>query len=197
MPTLTILPSGKTIDAEPGSRLLDAILAAGEKIVSKCGGEAKCGECHVFVQEGRKSVSKMQRAENEKLDTIVGVGSKSRLACQTLFGNDNVTVELLGTSVASLARPDVDGVLGPATDGGWWALGLSDPRDAGFLLGVPMSRPDTGAHTLAGLEDTVGVVVQLPELTDVDTVADLWPVASLQPVDRRFRRAVERIGLPR
>jgi hypothetical protein len=108
-----------------------------------------------------------------------------------------VTVELLGTSVASLARPDVDGVLGPATDGGWWALGLSDPRDAGFLLGVPMSRPDTGAHTLAGLEDTVGVVVQLPELTDVDTVADLWPVASLQPVDRRFRRAVERLGLPR
>jgi 2Fe-2S ferredoxin len=96
MPTLTILPSGKTIDAEPGSRLLDAILAAGEKIVSKCGDEAKCGECHVFVQEGRKSVSKMQRAENEKLDTIVGVGSKSRLACQTLFGNDNVTVELLG-----------------------------------------------------------------------------------------------------
>ena len=91
MPTLTILPSGKTIDAEPGSRLLDAILAAGEKIVSKCGGEG-----HVFVQEGRKSVSKMQRAENEKLDTIVGVGSKSRLACQTLFGNDNVTVELLG-----------------------------------------------------------------------------------------------------
>ena len=75
---------------------VDAILAAGEKIISKCGGEAKCGECHIFVQEGRKSLSKMQRAENEKLDTIVGVGSKSRLACQTLFGTDNVTVELLG-----------------------------------------------------------------------------------------------------
>ena len=96
MPTLTILPSGKTIAAESGSRLLDAILAAGESLVSKCGGEAKCGQCHVFIQEGRKSVSKMQRAENDKLDTIVGVGSKSRLACQTLFGSENVTVELLG-----------------------------------------------------------------------------------------------------
>jgi len=96
MPTLTILPSGKTFDAEPGTRLLDAILAAGEAIVSKCGGEAKCGACHLFVQEGRKSLSKMTRAENEKLDTIVGVGSKSRLACQALFGTDNVTVELLG-----------------------------------------------------------------------------------------------------
>jgi ferredoxin, 2Fe-2S len=97
MPTLTILPSGKTINAEPGTRLLDAILAAGEAIVSKCGGEAKCGACHLFVQEGRKSLSKMTRAENEKLDTIVGVGSKSRLACYaTVLGTEDIKVELLG-----------------------------------------------------------------------------------------------------
>lgn len=96
MPTLTILPSGKTIEAAAGGRLLDAILAAGEKIISKCGGESKYGERHVFVHEGRKSVSKPRRAENEKLDSIVGVGSKSRLARQTLFGNNNVTVEPLG-----------------------------------------------------------------------------------------------------
>ncbi|MHB1299986.1 MAG: ferredoxin, partial [Burkholderiales bacterium] len=43
----------------------------------------------------RKSVSKIQRLENEKLDTIVGVGSKSRLACQTILGPENVTVEVL------------------------------------------------------------------------------------------------------
>ncbi len=96
MPTVTIQPSGKTIEAETGSRLLDALLAAGEKIVSKCGGKSKCGECHVFVQEGRKSLSKMQRIENDTLDTVVGVGSKSRLACQALLGANNVTVELLG-----------------------------------------------------------------------------------------------------
>jgi 2Fe-2S ferredoxin len=96
MPTVTILPSGKTTESQPGARLIDAILAAGEKIESKCGGKAECGSCHIFVQEGRKSISKMQRAENDKLDTIVGVGSKSRLACQALVGAENVTVELLG-----------------------------------------------------------------------------------------------------
>lgn len=96
MPTVTILPSGKTVEAATGSRLLDAILAAGEPIVSKCGGEAQCGACHLFVQEGRKSLSKTTRAENEKLDSIVGVGSKSRLACQAMLGAENVTVELLG-----------------------------------------------------------------------------------------------------
>ena len=102
MPVLTILPSGKTIEAEQGSRLLDAILAAGESISSKCGGEAKCGTCHLFVQDGRKSVSKTTRAENERLDSIVGVGSKSRLACQVNFGTENVTVELLGFNFGSL-----------------------------------------------------------------------------------------------
>ncbi len=96
MPLVTILPSGKTTEATPGTRLLDAILAAGEALVSKCGGEAKCGQCHVFVQEGRKSLSKTQRLENEKLDMIVGVGAKSRLACQAFLGSENVTVELLG-----------------------------------------------------------------------------------------------------
>lgn len=95
MPLLTITPSGKTIEAAEGTTLLDALLAAGEKIVSKCGGQAKCGACHIFVLEGRKSISKMTKIENEKLDTIVGVGSKSRLACQAQFGTENVTVEVL------------------------------------------------------------------------------------------------------
>lgn len=98
MPTLTIQNSGKTIDAAAGSSILAALLAAGEKITSKCSGKGECGACHIFVQEGRKSISKIQRAENEKLDSIPGVGSKSRLACQAILGDENVTIELLGFS---------------------------------------------------------------------------------------------------
>ena len=37
----------------------------------------------------------MTRAENERLDTIIGIGSRSRLACQTTIGSEDVTVELL------------------------------------------------------------------------------------------------------
>lgn len=98
MPMLTILPSGKTIEAAEGARLLDAILSAEETFTHKCGGNADCGSCHVFVHDGRKSLSKIQRLENEKLDSIVGVGSKSRLACQAMLGGENVTVEVLGFS---------------------------------------------------------------------------------------------------
>jgi 2Fe-2S ferredoxin len=96
MPTLTIMPSGKTVEANEGATILEVLLEAGEPINHKCDGKAECGSCHIFVQEGRKGVSKMQAAENTKLDMIVGVGSKSRLACQTRLGTEDATVELLG-----------------------------------------------------------------------------------------------------
>jgi len=99
MTTVTIFPSGKTVEAGEGATLLEIILSAGEGINHKCDGKAECGSCHIFVQEGRKGVSKISREENEKLDTIVGVGSKSRLACQTkVLGTENIKVELLGFS---------------------------------------------------------------------------------------------------
>ncbi|CAN0620968.1 Ferredoxin [Burkholderia multivorans] len=95
MTKLTVLPSGHTYDVAAGATLLQALLGAGEPIAHKCDGKAECGACHLFVQEGRKSLSKTQRTENEKLDSIVGVGSKSRLACQAVLGEEPVTVELL------------------------------------------------------------------------------------------------------
>ena len=95
MPTLTIQPIGKTVAVAAGTTLLQALLAAGEPIGHKCDGKAQCGSCHLFVQDGRKTLSKIQRDENEKLDSIVGVGSKSRLACQAVIGDADVAVELL------------------------------------------------------------------------------------------------------
>ena len=96
MPMITIHPTGKTVEGTEGSSILMALLAAGEPIAHKCEGKAECGSCHIFVHEGRKGISRIQREENERLDTIVGVGSKSRLACQARLGSENVTVELLG-----------------------------------------------------------------------------------------------------
>ncbi|MGO8954933.1 MAG: 2Fe-2S iron-sulfur cluster-binding protein [Rhodomicrobium sp.] len=96
MPILTILPSQKTIGVTEGSTILDGLLAAGAGIEPKCGGKAQCASCHIFVHDGRKTLSKIQREENERLDQIPGVGSKSRLACQARFGAEDVTIEILG-----------------------------------------------------------------------------------------------------
>jgi len=95
MTTLTVLPSGKSYDVAAGQSLLAALQSVGEPIKTKCGGGAKCEACHVMVPEGRKSLSKIQRVENEKLDGMVGVASASRLACQAILGEEAVTVQLL------------------------------------------------------------------------------------------------------
>jgi glycosyltransferase A (GT-A) superfamily protein (DUF2064 family) len=99
-----------------------------------------------------------------------------------------VTPGLLDQCLAALDAT-VDAVLGPATDGGWWALGLHDPAHAGLIAGVPMSTPDTGRLTAAALRDAGLRVGTLPTLRDVDTWADAVAVAGLAP-HGRFAAAV-------
>lgn len=90
MTTLTIMPAGRTVEAPEGATLLTLIDGAEQT-------DHKCSDaCHLFVLEGRKGLSKISPDENSKLDMIVGVGSKSRLACQaTILGTEDVTVETL------------------------------------------------------------------------------------------------------
>ena len=54
MPTLTILPANTVVPAAAGASILQAMLAAGIETAHKCGGEGKCGSCHIFVHEGRR-----------------------------------------------------------------------------------------------------------------------------------------------
>lgn len=71
-------------------------------------------------------------------------------------------------------------VLGAATDGGWWALGLPRP-DARLLLGVPMSSARTGAVQRRRLIAAGLTPVELPVLTDVDTAGTAREVAAAAP----------------
>ncbi len=100
MATVTILPSGATVEAGEGTTLLAAIKSADESYMKDfVEGSKDASPWHIFVHEGRKGLSKVSREENEMLDTIVGVGSKSRLACYaTVLGTEDIKVELLGFS---------------------------------------------------------------------------------------------------
>jgi hypothetical protein len=82
----------------------------------------------------------------------------------------------LARATALLEAPGADAVLGPALDGGYWALGMRAPDPAAFA-GVPMSRADTGAAQLRRLKALGLRVAGLPVRRDVDTVADARAVA--------------------
>ena len=106
-----------------------------------------------------------------------------------------VTPGLLTTAVDRLLQPAVDAVLGPADDGGWWALGVTEPRYAAGLPGVPMSQGDTGSATERSLRELGARVAALPQLRDVDTPADLAAVAGSAPGSRLLAVAERVLGV--
>jgi glycosyltransferase A (GT-A) superfamily protein (DUF2064 family) len=63
------------------------------------------------------------------------------------------------------------------------------PELADLVADIPTSRSDTGARTLAALQTAGCKVVQLPELSDVDTWEDAVAVARAVP-GSRFAAAV-------
>jgi len=102
-----------------------------------------------------------------------------------LIGMDTpqVTPGLLAAAAEPLVSGAADATFGMAEDGGFWLLGLRE-IDPALVLGVPMSRPDTGARQLARLEQAGLRVLRLPELTDVDTADEAERVAAATPGSR-------------
>jgi glycosyltransferase A (GT-A) superfamily protein (DUF2064 family) len=103
-----------------------------------------------------------------------------------------VTGELIGECARELLA--VDAVLGLARDGGWWVLGVTEATMADCLRAIPMSRPDTGAVTLAALHDTGLHVSLVPTLADVDTVDDIDEVRRACAPSNRFVRATRDVS---
>jgi rSAM/selenodomain-associated transferase 1 len=105
-----------------------------------------------------------------------------------LIGMDTpqVTPELLAAAAAPLVDGSADATFGFAEDGGFWLLGLRD-ADPALVLGVPMSRPDTGSLQLLRLEQAGLRVRLVPELTDIDTAEEAERIAAAIP-DSGFAR---------
>jgi 2Fe-2S type ferredoxin (ISC system) len=100
MPVIRILPhaeyapEGKSIDAASGTSLCEAMLEHGVEIEHACEMSCACTTCHVIVREGFKSLGEMDESEEDLLDRAWGLEPTSRLSCQAIVSNQDVTIEI-------------------------------------------------------------------------------------------------------
>jgi glycosyltransferase A (GT-A) superfamily protein (DUF2064 family) len=111
-----------------------------------------------------------------------------------LLGMDTPHLDPDMLSAVFAADQEVDAWFGPATDGGFWALGMRRP-DGDLVRGVPMSLDTTGFHQLQRLTAAGLRVRLLPPLTDIDTPADVPEAARRAPALARALRTLRPAGV--
>jgi uncharacterized protein len=149
---------------------------------------ARLADFTVMPQRGEGFADKLANAH---LDAAAATDGLPIL--QIGMDTPQVTADLLGDCARELLA--CDAVLGPARDGGWWVLGVTNAAMADCLRTIPTSRSDTGVVTLTALRDTGVDVSLVPALADVDTAADVDAVRRECAPDSRFTRATVAAGV--
>lgn len=100
MPIIKILPhaeycpQGKTVTAPAGTSICEALLDNHIEIEHACDQVCACTTCHVIVREGARTLSEMEEGEEDMLDRAWGLEPDSRLSCQAILGQADVTIEI-------------------------------------------------------------------------------------------------------
>jgi rSAM/selenodomain-associated transferase 1 len=102
-----------------------------------------------------------------------------------LIGMDTpqLSSSAMDAAIERLSRPGTDAVLGPALDGGYWAIGLHRPR-RDLIAGIPMSSAQTFSTQLQRLRSFGLNVDVLGAVADVDRIEDARLAARLAPQSR-------------
>jgi 2Fe-2S ferredoxin len=100
MPIIKILPHpeycpmGAEIVADAGTSLCEAMLEHDIEIEHACEMSCACTTCHVVVRQGFNSLGEMDEAEEDLLDRAWGLEPTSRLSCQAIVSQQDVTIEI-------------------------------------------------------------------------------------------------------
>ncbi|MEX1165790.1 MAG: ISC system 2Fe-2S type ferredoxin [Hydrogenophaga sp.] len=100
MPIIKILPhpeyapEGKNVEAPAGTSICEALLDNGVNIEHACDMVCACTTCHVIVREGMQSLNDIEEGEEDMLDRAWGLEPNSRLSCQTILAQEDVTIEI-------------------------------------------------------------------------------------------------------
>jgi len=100
MPVIRILPhpeycpNGAELKADAGTSICEALLENDIEIEHACEMSCACTTCHVVVRQGFPSLGEMDEAEEDLLDRAWGLEPSSRLSCQAILSNQDVTIEI-------------------------------------------------------------------------------------------------------
>jgi 2Fe-2S ferredoxin len=87
-------PEGAVIEAHVGETIIAAALRNGIEIEHACEMSCACTTCHVVVREGFASLEDSDELEEDMLDKAWGLEPESRLSCQAVVGEQDLTVEI-------------------------------------------------------------------------------------------------------
>jgi ferredoxin, 2Fe-2S len=100
MPVIKVLPhaeycpEGTTIKAPAGTSICEALLENDIPIEHACELSCACTTCHVVVREGYGSLGDLDESEEDLLDRAWGLEPTSRLSCQAILAQQDVTIEI-------------------------------------------------------------------------------------------------------
>ncbi|MFT0213498.1 ISC system 2Fe-2S type ferredoxin [Pseudomonas sp. F1_0610] len=94
LPHPELCPDGAVVEAEKGESVMEAALRNGIEIEHACEMSCACTTCHVLVRDGFESLEPSDELEDDMLDKAWGLEPDSRLSCQTIVGDEDLTIEL-------------------------------------------------------------------------------------------------------
>jgi ferredoxin, 2Fe-2S len=94
LPNAERCPDGAVLEVEPGTNLIEAVLAHGINIEHACEMACACTTCHVVIREGFDALEPSEELEDDLLDKAWRLEPDSRLSCQVTVGDEDLVIEI-------------------------------------------------------------------------------------------------------
>ena len=94
LPHPDLCPEGDVIEAKQGESICNTLLKNHIDIEHACDQVCACTTCHVIVKEGFNSLNPSEENEDDMLDKAWGLTPQSRLSCQAVVQDQDLTIEL-------------------------------------------------------------------------------------------------------
>ena len=94
LPHPELCPEGDVIEAKQGESICNTLLKNHIDIEHACDQVCACTTCHVIVKEGFYSLNPSEENEDDMLDKAWGLTPQSRLSCQAVVQDQDLTIEL-------------------------------------------------------------------------------------------------------